>query len=127
MFKTDTAFQLLFSSDLLLTQKAFELIGATTKEAEYRKYVCGIGDYELHYCLDTEEKIPEYKQLAHQTPRGYGIIFYIGVRDLDEIFTKAQNAPGKLLNTIADQPWGCREFLWQDPNGYTFAFYQEIE
>lgn len=126
MFKPNSAFQLLFSSNLIETQKAFEQIGATTKEVEYRKYVCEIGDYELHFCLDTEEKIPEYKTIAHQTPRGYGIIFYIGIENLEEVYQKAQNIPGRILNEIADQPWGCREFLWQDPNGYYFAFYQEI-
>ena len=58
--------------------------------------------------------------------KGAGLFVHISVENIDE-FHKAVIAKGmKPSSEPRDWPWGRREFVLRDPDGYKLAFFQKL-
>lgn len=58
--------------------------------------------------------------------RGTGVEFYIGVGDADiDAYYNEVKGKARVVDPIADQPWGDRTFTVADPDGYRITFYKE--
>jgi len=64
------------------------------------------------------------KKDAKLTQKGAGVMFYLSVDDVDG-FHAALLAQGlKPASKPQDQPWGNREFLLRDPDGYNLVIFK---
>ena len=124
MFVSKSSFHVLYTDNLQATYAFYNALGASIKQALDDKVVVEMGDYSLHFILDTTEPFEEYQYIARKNDYGNGVLFYIEVEDLERAYKKVQNAGGVVKTDIKNNHWECKEFLFEDPNGYKFAFYK---
>lgn len=124
MFIEKSAFHVLYTDNLKATYSFYHTLGATIKQALDDKVVVAMGDYSLHYILNTTEPFEEYHYIAKKNDYGNGVLFFIEVEDLHMAYEKVKKAGGTLKSEIKPNHWECKEFLFEDPNGYKFAFYK---
>ena len=124
MFRTN--FLVLYTSEIDNTRNFYELIGGEIIEHTDTKVVTRLGHLELHFVLDASEPIEESKYIAYTTPRRGSILLYIETDNLVDLFEKIKTSKGKIICEIDKRPWSTEEFIFEDPNGYAFAFYKEL-
>lgn len=122
-FIKDSSFNVLYTDDVLKTREFFDVIGGEIKEFSEEKVVVKIGSFDLHYILASTEPFKEYEYIAEDKNPGQGIIFYIEVDDLNNLYQKLSKNSVSIKSEILENHWSCKEFLCEDPNGYKFAFY----
>jgi len=88
--------------------------------------IAQLGDFEIHFHDPNEEDQPEFRKKAHDKPRGNGLYTYILVSGIDNYFDDLKGKGVIPLSEPKNQPWGNREFLVQDPDGYNIVFYEPI-
>jgi len=123
-FIKSSSFNVLYTKDLLKTENFYNLIGAELLKSENHTTTVNIGDFSLHFVKSDSEPFEEYRFIANQESYGSGNIFYIEVSEIEEFLVLVQKAGGIIKSQIKDNHWECREFLFEDPNGYKFAAYQ---
>ena len=74
---------------------------------------------------DKEDK-PEFQKEANLDNKGAGLFLYISVDDVDEFYKGLTNKGLKPSNQPKDWPWGNREFVIRDPDGYKLVFFQKL-
>lgn len=124
-FKRNSSFNVLYTKNLEETEQFYKAIRAEIKESAEDKVVVRIGDFDLHFILNSAEPFEAYKYIADSKEYGSGNIFYIESENIEEDFNQIKQAGGIIQSEILDNLWECKEFLFEDPNGYKFAVYQE--
>ena len=79
-----------------------------------------LGDFRLYF-LD-ENKTP-IKNESGLKPKGLGIYTYIEVDDVDAYFETIKKSGIVPRTEPKTWPWGKREFVAKDPDGYKLVFY----
>ena len=74
---------------------------------------------------DKEDK-PEFQKEANLTNKGAGLFLYISVEDVDEFYQGLISKGLKPSSKPRDWPWGNREFVIRDPDGYKLVFFTKI-
>lgn len=124
MIVKDSAFHVLYTDSITKTHDFFQKLGVEIKKVEDDKVVVELGDYDLHFILNTSEPFREYAYVAEKKDYGNGILFYTEVENIEDAFEKVKSAGGNIKSDIKPNHWECREFMFEDPNGYKFVFYQ---
>lgn len=124
MFKDNSSFNVLYTSNIAKTYDFYKAIGGIIEKLEEDKVVVKFGSFELHYILDSTEPFEEYKYITIPDNYGQGVIFYIETDNIDQMPNLITKAGGALKSDIFDNKWGCKELLFEDVNGYKFALYQ---
>jgi uncharacterized glyoxalase superfamily protein PhnB len=65
---------------------------------------------------------PEVKQWLDSGPRGVGFNVRIMVDDVDAVYKSAMAAGAYLVSDIADRPYGLRDFMIADVDGFVLRF-----
>lgn len=73
---------------------------------------------------DKEDK-PEFQKEATLEPKGAGLFIYIKVEDVDEFYKGVQAKGLKPSSEPRNWPWGNREFVMRDPDGYKLVFFNK--
>jgi predicted enzyme related to lactoylglutathione lyase len=123
-FIQSSSFNVLYTRKLKETGRFYKSIGSEIKESTKDKVVVGIGDFDLHFILGSREPFGEYKYIAESNEYGNGNIFYLESDSLEEDFNRIKDAGGVIKSEIFNNLWSCKEFLFEDPNGYKFAVYE---
>ena len=56
------------------------------------------------------------------TPRGVGIDTRIVVDDVDSMYRRATDNDVTIVHDIGDRPYGLRDFIMRDPDGFRLRF-----
>lgn len=76
--------------------------------------------------IDTEDK-PGFKEEAQLPNKGAGIYIYLSVDNVDEFYDEIVKKGYKPSTKPVDQPWGNREFILRDPDGYKLVFFKKLK
>lgn len=80
----------------------------------------------IEFLLEDRVVTNEFKDDVRVPNKGAGHYVHINVENIDE-FHKAVLAKGlKPSSEPQDFPWGHREFVLHDPDGYKLVFFQKI-
>lgn len=71
-----------------------------------------------------ENKTPIQNE-SGKTPKGLGIYTYIEVDNVDEYYKSIKDAGVDPRTEPKTWPWGKREFVVKDPDGYKLVFYSK--
>ena len=85
------------------------------------RVICG--DFRLAFMQDDKADI---KIDSENSLRGVGMFTYVEVDDVDEQFKLLKEKGIETSSEPADWPWGKREFVVRDPDGYKIVFYSPI-
>ncbi len=73
---------------------------------------------------DKEDK-PDFQKEAVLEPKGAGIFVYLSVDDVDEFYKYLVSNGYKPSSELRDWPWGNREFVIRDPDGYKLVIFKK--
>jgi len=59
--------------------------------------------------------------------KGLGIFTYVEVEDVDAYFKFLKENGIRMSSEPRDWPWGKREFVVRDPDGYKLVFYSPVK
>jgi catechol 2,3-dioxygenase-like lactoylglutathione lyase family enzyme len=97
----------------------------------FRKEIPGISAtaylnwFWIELLLKSEVFTEEFKGDAKGEPNGAGAYAHISVEDTDEFYKFLQKEGFNLGNSPQDFPWGRREFVLIDPDGYKLVFFSK--
>ncbi len=60
--------------------------------------------------------------VAPASPRGSGIDTHIVVDDVDAMYRRATDNGVTIVHHIGDRPYGLRDFIIRDPDGFRLRF-----
>ena len=120
-----STFIVLYTTDIARTLKFYQFLEVKIVESDKEKVVVGLAGFELHFILNSTEPFQTYRYIANPDNYGHGVIFYLGTSNIHEASDLITKAGGKVIADIFENHWGCYELLFEDPNGYKFALYQE--
>jgi|GEM_PF-3056481 len=126
MFKQTASFNVLYTTDVIKTHDFYQKLGLEIKQFETDKVVVSFGSFDLHFILNTTEPFETYKYIADPSKYGQGVIFYIETDSIQEDQKLVVSLGGTIKAEVFKNHWGYQELLFEDPNGYKFALYQEI-
>ncbi len=113
---------LFFASDLEKTADFYTKLGFEVAKADGAIRM-KIGDFTLAIM---DEKAATIQEATKSGPRGAGMFLYVEVDDVDVQY-KMVHENGIQSTEPKDWPWGKREFVVKDPDGYHLAFYAPIK
>ncbi len=73
---------------------------------------------------DKEDK-PEFQKEANLDHKGAGLFVYISVDNVDQFYQELLNKGLHPSSEPRDWPWGNREFVLRDPDGYKLVFFKK--
>lgn len=73
-----------------------------------------------------DENTTQIKNESGAQPKGLGVFTYIKVDKVDEYYKFLQKQKIPTSSEPRDWPWGKREFIVKDPDGYKLVFYSPI-
>ena len=85
--------------------------------------VVALGD--AHVLLAHESIAADLEQLA-TTTRGAGVNVRIMVDNVDAVYERAKANGVRIVHDIADRPYGLRDFILADEDGFMLRFAQAI-
>ena len=82
--------------------------------------------FTMHFHDKKLEKNPEFIKEAAAEPKGSGLYIYVSVEKIDAYYKSLLKKKIKPRTEPRDWPWGNREFVVRDPDGYKLVFFEEI-
>jgi uncharacterized glyoxalase superfamily protein PhnB len=73
--------------------------------------------------IDIEDK-PEFQKEAKLSDKVAGLYLYISVDNVDDYYNNLVSKGLKPKSEPRDWPWGNREFVIRDPDGYKLVFFK---
>lgn len=79
----------------------------------------------IKLCVVDKESHPDFQKEAHLDHKGSGVFLSIKVDDADASYQEVVAKGIKPSSEPRDWPWGNREFVVRDPDGYKLVFFQK--
>ena len=114
----------LYVEDLNKTVKFYETLGFVTKKREVNHATVYINWFFMDFILVKSEDKPKFKEEAISKNKGAGMYVYISVDDVDSFYKDAVKVGLRPSSEPRDWPWGNREFVIRDPDGYKLVFFR---
>lgn len=114
---------LLYISNVETSSDFYQKLGFKINSKDDKSVVVSLGDLQLQ--LFDKEKV-EFKQYSEVDPNTFSMFLYIEVDDVDEKHKELISKGLTPATTPKDWPWGNREFVIKDPDGYKFVIYKKI-
>jgi catechol 2,3-dioxygenase-like lactoylglutathione lyase family enzyme len=107
------------------TAKFYEALGFDIKKRESDHIIAYSNWFWIDFlAIDKNTRADEYAKGMALDTKGAGVFFYLSVDDVDE-FHKNLLANGLQPTTgPQNQPWGNREFILRDPDGYNLVIFK---
>lgn len=115
----------LWVQDATLSVKFYKKVGFEVLSTNERDSSVRLGSLRL--MLVTMRDEDEFALDSLGQNKGRGMYIYISVEDVDREYER-QVATGIVPRTAPrDWPWGSREFIAKDPDGYKVCFAQKVD
>jgi catechol 2,3-dioxygenase-like lactoylglutathione lyase family enzyme len=113
-----------YVKNLEKTATFYKALGFEIKKRDENHVTVYLNWFWMDFLLISKENKPEFQKEAHADNKGVGQFLYISVEDVDD-FYKGVIAKGlKPSSEPRDWPWGNREFVMRDPDGYKLVFFK---
>ena len=73
-----------------------------------------------------KDAVPELKEEFEKNKPGVGVTIFIHVDDADRRYRDIKAKNVEIFSEIATKPWGAREFVIKDPEGYLLNVHAHI-
>lgn len=116
---------LIWSQDNVSSQKFYKKIGFEVKSSTDYYSELSLGGFELVIVNMRDDD--EFNGDSLGGDKGRGMYFYIWVDDVDAEYARQLGLGLKPNRPPRDWPWGNREFVLKDPDGYRLCFWHETK
>ena len=109
--------------DNKLSEKFYKKIGFVIEKSDDQMSVVKLGDLMIELITMRDEE--EFgRDSMNPTNWGVGVYFYLRSDDVDAEYEKLCKLKLNVATKPRDWPWGRREFILKDPDGYKFCIWQ---
>ena len=113
-----------YVKDLKQTAKFYRALGFQFKRRGPDRVSIFLNWFWMDFLPIAGEDKPEFRKEAKLSNKGAGLFLYLSVDDVDG-FYKGLLAKGlKPSSEPRDWPWGNREFVIRDPDGYKLVIFK---
>lgn len=112
--------------DTKATAAFYRLLGFAIDKEESDHISIHLGEFWMDFHPQDKEDKPDFQREATLEPKGAGIFLYFRVSDVDVYYKTLLEKGIEPSSEPRDWPWGNREFVVRDPDGYKLVFYKPI-
>lgn len=113
-----------FVKNLSKTIKFYETLGFETKKQDPNHATLYSNWFWIDFLDITKNERVEFAKDADMMNKGSGIFLYLSVDNVDEFHKYLIAKKLKPSTKPQDQPWGNREFIIRDPDGYNLVIFK---
>ena len=113
----------LWVQDATLSYKFYKKLGFTVTSVTERDAAVSCGMFEV--MLVTMRDEAEFNSDSLASEKGKGMYIYVSVDNVDVKYGELKKFGLELKAEPRDWPWGNREFVVSDPDGYKLCFWQK--
>ena len=115
-----------YVKDTAKTAKFYEDLGFQLTKNKPHHISLRLNWFWMDFHPQDKEDKPEFQKEANLDNKGAGLFLYISVDNVDEFYKGLLSKGLKPSSEPRDWPWGNREFVIRDPDGYKLVFFQKI-
>ncbi len=113
-----------YVKNLNKTVKFYETLGFDTKKKDATHAVLYSNWFWIDFLAIAKNERDEFTKGADLGHKGAGIFLYLSVDNVDEFHKNLLSKGLKPSTQPQDQPWGNREFILRDPDGYNLVIFK---
>ena len=116
-----------YVKDTAKTAEFYETLGFKFDKREPDHISVYLGDFWMDFHPQDKEDKPDFQREANLGNKGAGLFLYIKVDDVNKLYEKLLGRGLKPSSQPKDWPWGNREFVIRDPDGYKLVFFHKVK
>ena len=116
-----------YVKDIAKTADFYEALGFRIDKREADHLSVGLNWFWMDFHPQDKEDKPEFQREANLENKGAGMFVYIKVADVDAFYKGVVDKGLKPSSEPRDWPWGNREFVLRDPDGYKLVFFNKVK
>ena len=113
-----------FVKNLDKTVKFYEALGFETRKREADHATLYSNWFWIDFLAISKNERAVYAKEAKAPAKGAGFFMYLSVDDVDAVHKQLLSKGIQPKTLPQDQPWGNREFLLRDPDGYNLVIFK---
>ena len=114
-----------YVQDIAKTAEFYEFLGFRIGERSDTYLKVYLNWFWMQFNAIASEDKEGFQKEAHAEPKGGGIYINIAVDNVDEVYEAVVAKGYTPSSEPRDWPWGTREFVLRDPDGYKLVFFQK--
>ena len=114
-----------YVKDTAKTAEFYDALGFTFDKRKPDHLSLDVAGYWIDFHPQDKEDKPDFQQEAVVEPKGAGMFLYFKVSDVDAFYAHLLDLGLKPSSEPKDWPWGNREFVVRDPDGYKLVFFNK--
>ncbi len=115
-----------YVTDLKQTMKFYKVLGFNFKEVAKFHAKGYINWFWIDFIAAGLEEKKEFKKEANAKNKGAGAFLYLSVDDVDKAYLEIKKKGYTPASPPRDWPWGNREFVVRDPDGYKLVIFKKL-
>jgi catechol 2,3-dioxygenase-like lactoylglutathione lyase family enzyme len=115
-----------FVKNVARSAKYYETLGFTFRKKDPDHATAYVNWFWIDFLPIDKEARPEFHKHARLVNKGAGVFLYVSVEDVDGFYKSLVSKGLKPSTKPQDSPWGNREFVLRDPDGYKLVFFKRI-
>jgi catechol 2,3-dioxygenase-like lactoylglutathione lyase family enzyme len=116
-----------YVKDVEATATFYEALGFIITEKTESKVAARLNWFWLEFHAAAKETKEGFKAEANAEHKGAGEYLYVSVYDVDAVHKELISQGLKPSSEPRDWPWGNREFVIRDPDGYKLVLFQKLK
>ncbi len=114
-----------YVKDLQKTLKFYEAFGFDFKKIEEHHITGYVNWFSIDFVEANSETKEEFQKEANAKEKGAGIYINLSVDDVDACYRDCLKNGFTPSSKPRDWPWGNREFVIRDPDGYKLVIFKK--
>lgn len=114
-----------YVKDTLQTADFYEKLGFTVDKREHEHTSVRVNWFWIDFHPQDKEDKPDFQREANLENKGAGQFLYLKVDDVDAVYQELLDKGLQPSSQPRDWPWGNREFVIRDPDGYKLVFFNK--
>ncbi len=114
-----------YVKDLAKTADFYQALGFEIKKREPNHLIIYLNWFWMDFLQIDKEQKEEFLKEANLANKGAGLFIYISVENVDEFYQDLLAKGLKPASEPRNWPWGNREFVIRDPDGYKLVFFKK--
>ena len=102
----------------------YETLGFETKKQDASHATLYSNWFWIDFLAIAKNERAEFTKVTDLSSKGGGSFLYLSVDDVDEVHKELLSKGLKPSTKPQDQPWGNREFILRDPDGYNLVIFK---
>lgn len=113
-----------YVKDLDKTAEFYQKLGLQIKSRTDDRLIVYLNWYRIDFVAADKENIPEIQKELKVGNKGAGVFLYFSVDSVDDAYKEALSLGLKPVSEPKDMPWGNRELIILDPDGYKVVLFK---